>query len=313
MYTKHFAQFWCAMCGGASPLSLQQFYPPFICAFLSVVKLSLNQRQDKSDGTSGIPLYYHVLSHHFTPDINPRGCPPSFMNHPLQTLVGCQAIQVAIPKRQDSEVERCENGGVLWFGWYPMASSSSHRGGRLFWDPKCGRTWVGFHVTTHNDAYCRRFGYALRKITHCNWERLENESFLHVYILANVKVALLLATKFECNNHTVVSIVSGALICYCEPYLGKMPVLTDSLKLQPTRGCLLWQFSLCSSYCIPFFFWERRGAFDEYRLYMSKSWYTVCYSSNLSMMWMSNANTTFPPLWFSNICRLSPEDFLIIS
>ena len=137
MYTKQFAQFWCAMCGGASPLSLQQFYLPFICAFLSVVKLSLNQRQDKSDVTSGIPLYYHVLSHHFTPDINPRGCPPSFMNHPLQTLVGCQAIKVAIPKRQDSEVERCENGGVLWFGWYPMASRSSHRGGRLFWDPKC--------------------------------------------------------------------------------------------------------------------------------------------------------------------------------
>ena len=122
---------------------------PFICAFLSVVKLSLNQRQDKSDVTSDIPLYYHVLSHHFTPDINPRGCPPSFMNHPLQTLVGCQAIKVAIPKRQDSEVERCENGGVLWFRWYPMASRSSHRGGRLFWDPKCGRTWVGFHVTTH--------------------------------------------------------------------------------------------------------------------------------------------------------------------
>ena len=114
MYTKKCTVLMCNVwrCFPIVP-SAVLYLPTFYMCFLSVVKLSLNQRQDKSDVTSDIPLYYHVLSHHFTPDINPRGCPPSFMNHPLQTLVGCQAIKVAIPKRQDSEVERCENGGVL--------------------------------------------------------------------------------------------------------------------------------------------------------------------------------------------------------
>ena len=243
MYTKHFAQFWCAMCGGASycPFSSSTFY---MC-FLSVVKLSLNQRQDKSDVTSGIPLYYHVLSHHFTPDINPRGCPPSFMNHPLQTLVGCQAIKVTIPKRQDSEVERCENGGVLWFRWYPMASSSSHRGGRLFWDPKCGRIWVGFHLATHTtipivaDLVCALKNHSLQLRAAREWI-----FFACIFGKCESGKGRYLATKFDCNNHTVVSILRGGLICHSEPYLGKMPILTNSLKLQPTRGCLLWQFSL---------------------------------------------------------------------
>ena len=31
----------------------------FCMCFLTVVKLSLNQRKDKSDDASGIPLYYH--------------------------------------------------------------------------------------------------------------------------------------------------------------------------------------------------------------------------------------------------------------
>lgn len=168
-------QFWCAMCGGASPLSLQQFYLYMCC--LSVVQVSLNQRHYKSDGTSGIPLCYLYYPIILPPDIA-WGFNPGFMNHPCKHWL-LKPIKVGDFRLQQDSAERCENGGVLWFGWYFMASSSSHRRGRLFGIQKW-KNLGGFHVTLHNDTHCRRLGYALSKITHCNWERLENESFLHV-------------------------------------------------------------------------------------------------------------------------------------
>ena len=193
MYTKHIQNnlhsfdVQCVEALPHCPFGSSTFY---MC-FLSVVKLSLNQRQDKSDGISGIPLYYLYY---------PIILPLILLGVSTRVLWITLAELVVNPSRwrppnlepwgldlrQDSS-ERCENGGVLWFRWYPMASRSSHRRGRLFGIQKW-KNLGGFHVTLQNDTHCRRFGYALRKITHCNWERLENESFLHVY-LANVKVS----------------------------------------------------------------------------------------------------------------------------
>ena len=232
----------------------------FYMCFLSVVKLSLNQRQDKSDGISGIPLYYLYY---------PIILPLILLGVSTRVLWITLAELVVNPSRwrppnlepwgldlrQDSS-ERCENGGVLWFRWYPMASRSSHRRGRLFGIQKW-KNLGGFHVTLQNDTHCRRFGYALRKNHSLQLRAARERIFFacifgkcesvnrHYYWQQNLIVTY-------CNNH-IVSIVSGALICHGEPYSGKIPMLTNILKLHLTRGCLLWQFSLCSSYCIPFF------------------------------------------------------------
>ena len=139
-----------------------------------------------------------------------------------------------------------------------MASSSSHRRGRLFGIKRKNLGEISRDFTQRHPL--SQLWVCPDKITHCNWEQ---HDFFFACLIGKSERGSLTGNKIRIQQ-PYCCVYSGCWIYHGQPYLGKISILTNSLKLQPARGCLLWQFSLCSSYCITFF-WVRRRAFNDCR------------------------------------------------
>ncbi len=161
-----------------------------------------------------------------------------------------------------------------------MASSSSHRRGRLFGIKRKNLGEISRDFTQRHPL--SQLWVWPEKITHCNWE--QHDFFLHVS-LARVNVAVLLATRSEYNNHTVVSIAVVEFITG-NPIWARFLFWRIVLNCKPhvvVYYDILWLFSLCSSYCITFF-WVRRRAFNDCRSAPSQS-YGILYAIVTACQW----------------------------